>query len=112
LVYGLRYNCNLQTLPAVMQIDGYGQGRAKNVNRVWLKFVRSSGVFVGPDADNLTEIKNRTTEPYGVPVEAKTDEVLIVIPPSWQNSGQIYIRNTDPIPLAIVGMTAEIAIGG
>lgn len=112
LVYGLRYNCNLQTLPAVMQIDGYGQGRAKNVNRVWLKLVRSSGVFVGPDADNLTEIKNRTTEPYGVPVEAKTDEVLIVIPPSWQNSGQIYIRNTDPIPLAIVGMTAEIAIGG
>jgi len=112
LVYGLRYNCNLQTLPMVMDTDAYGQGRMKNVNRVWLKVVRSSGILIGPDAEHLVETKIRTTELYGEPPDFKTEEILIVIPPSWQNGGQLYIRQTDPLPLALVGFTAEVSIGG
>ena len=112
LVYGLRYNCNLQTLPMVIDTDAYGQGRAKNVNRVWLKVVRSSGILIGPDADHLVESKIRTTEPYGTPPDFKTEEILVVVPPSWQNGGQLYIRQTDPLPLALVGFTAEVSIGG
>jgi hypothetical protein len=112
LVYGLRYNCNLQTLPMVMDTDAYGQGRMKNVNRVWLKIVRSSGILIGPDVDHLVETKIRTTEPYGEAPDFKTEEILIVIPPSWQNGGQLYIRQTDPLPLALVGFTAEVSIGG
>ena len=32
--------------------------------------------------------------------------------PSWTDSGQVYIRQVDPLPLTIVGLTLEVAIGG
>jgi hypothetical protein len=94
------------------QIDSsFGQGRYKNVNKVWLRVYLSSGIFVGPDANNLTEAKQRTTEPYGSPPALKSEEIQILLPPSWGDSGQIFVRQSDPLPLTVVSMTAEIALG-
>jgi hypothetical protein len=109
---GLQYDADLQTLPVSLNIEGFGQGRMKNVNKAWLRVYRSSGIFVGPDSDHLVEAKQRTTETYGVPPELKSDEILIVMTPSWASSGQVYIRQSDPLPLTIVSMTLEIALGG
>jgi hypothetical protein len=109
---GLPYESDLQTLPITMNVDGYGQGRFKNVNKAWLRVFKSSGIFVGPDADNLTEVKQRTTEPYGSPPALKSDEVDVDLTPSWKASGQVYVRQSDPLPLTIVGMTLEVVLGG
>lgn len=110
---GLPIEADLQSLPLAMGIDnGMGQGRYKNVNKAWLRVFQSSGIFIGPDADNLVEAKQRTTEPYGTPPELKTQEIQIMLTPSWLDSGQVYIRQSDPLPLTIVGMTLEVAIGG
>ena len=109
---GLPYDSDLQTLPITMNVDGYGQGRFKNVNKAWLRVFKSSGIFVGPDADNLTEVKQRTTEPYGSPPALKSDEVDVDLTPSWKASGQVYVRQSDPLPLTIVGMTIEVVLGG
>ena len=106
------YESDLQTLPVSLQIDGYGQGRMKNVNKAWLRVYQSSGIFIGPDEDHLVEAKQRTTEPYGSPPSLKSDEVLVVMTPSWATSGQIFVRQVDPLPLTIVGLTAEVSIGG
>ena len=112
ILVGLPYNSDLQTLPLSLNIEGFGQGRYKNVNKAWLRVYRSSGIFVGPDADNLVEAKQRTTEPYGSPPALKSDEILVVLTPTWAASGQIYVRQSDPLPLTIVGMTLEVSIGG
>ena len=109
---GLPYQSDLQTLPLALQIDGFGQGRYKNINKTWLRVFQSSGIFVGPDADNLVEAKQRTTEPYGSPPALKSDEILVMLTPTWAASGQVYIRQSDPLPLTIVGLTVEVAIGG
>lgn len=110
---GLPIEADLQSLPLAMGIDnGMGQGRYKNVNKAWLRVFQSSGIFIGPNADNLVEAKQRTTEPYGTPPELKTQEIQIMLTPSWLDSGQVYIRQSDPLPLTIVGMTLEVAIGG
>jgi hypothetical protein len=110
---GLPITADLQTLPVAMQIDGsFGQGRYKNVNKAWLRVYRSSGIFVGPDVNSLTEAKQRTTEPYGSPPALKSDELQIQLTPSWGDSGQIFVRQSDPLPLTVVSMTAEIALGG
>ncbi len=110
---GLPYESDLQSLPLAMAIDnGMGQGRYKNVNKAWLRVFQSSGIFIGPDANNLTEAKQRTTEPYGTPPELKTQEIQIMLTPSWLDSGQVFVRQSDPLPLTIVGMTLEVAIGG
>lgn len=109
---GLPYTCDLETLPAVLQLDAYGQGRMKNINKAWLKLFESSGIFVGPDVDHLTEIKQRTTEPWGSPPALQTAELEVMTSPSWQAGGQVFVRQENPLPLTVAGMTLEVAIGG
>jgi len=110
---GLPIEADLNTLPLAMQIDsGFGQGRYKNVNKVWIRVHESSGIFVGPTPDKLTEAKQRTTEPWGKPPALKSEEIPVVITPSWADSGQVFIRQSDPLPLTIVSLTMEVAIGG
>lgn len=110
---GLPITADLQTLPVAAQLDGaFGQGRYKNVNKAWLRVHRSSGIFVGPSADKLTEAKQRTTEPYGSPPALKSQEIPVMITPTWADSGQIYVRQADPLPLTVVSLTVEVALGG
>ena len=109
---GLPYTSDLLTLPAVLQLDGFGQGRMKNINKAWVKVYQSSGILVGPDAGHLTEIAQRTTEPWGSPPALQTAELLVMTTPSWQANGQTLIRQQNPLPLDVVGLTLEVAIGG
>jgi hypothetical protein len=112
IIVGLPYQSDIQTLPMILNIDGFGQGHMKNVNKAWIRAYKSSGIFVGPDADHLVEYKQRTTEPYGSSPALKSEEVLVVLTPSWGASGQVYIRQSDPLPLTLSGMTLEVSIGG
>jgi hypothetical protein len=111
ITFGLQYDSDLQTLPLAVNIDGFGQGRAKNVNKAWLRVFQSSGIFIGPDVNSLVEAKQRTTEPYGSPPSLKDAEIQVVLSPTWGQSGQIYIRQQDPLPLTLVGLTLEVSIG-
>ena len=109
---GLPYISDLQTLPLMLQLEAGGQGRVKNINHAWLRVLESSGIFAGPSADKLVEAKTRTTAPYGSPPSLKTEDIKIMINPAWQDYGQIFVRQTDPLPLTIVGLTLEISLGG
>ena len=95
-----------------LQVEALGQGRVKNLNHVWLRVLESSGIFAGPSADKLVEAKQRTTEPYGTPPSLKTEDIKIMLTPTWADYGQIFIRQSDPLPLTIVGITLEVAVGG
>jgi len=111
---GLPIEADAQTLPMALQLrDGsYGQGHVKNVNKVWLRVYRSSGVFVGPNAEQLVEAKQRSDEPYGSPPALKTDEIELVLDPAWAQGGQVFIRQADPLPLTLNSLTTEVTIGG
>jgi hypothetical protein len=109
---GLPITADIQTLPWFAQIDaGLGQGRTKNVNKVYLRVYRSSGIFAGPDSDHLTEAKQRTTENYGAPPALKSDEIQLVISNDWNSSGQVFVRQADPLPLTLVSLTLEVSVG-
>ena len=108
---GLQYFSDLQTLPLAINIEAFGQGRVKNINQAWVRVFRSSGLFVGPTVDKLTEAKMRTNEPYGSPPSLRSDEIGVNITPTWAQSGQIYIRQADPLPLTVVGVTIEAVVG-
>jgi len=109
---GLPYESDLQSLPLALQAEAFGQGRVKNLNHVWVRVLESSGIFAGPSADKLVEAKQRTTEPYGSPPNLKTEDIKIMLTPTWQDTGQLFVRQTDPLPLTIVGLTLEVAVGG
>ena len=108
---GLPITADLQTLPVAVQMsDGsYYQGHMKNITEVWTRVYQSSGLFVGPDFDHLIEAKQRTTEPYGSPPDLMNREVSVVAAPAWTDSGQICIRQSDPLPLTIVSVSFELA---
>ena len=112
VVVGLPYNCDMTTLPLALQLPGYGQGRMKNINQVFMRVNRTSGIFVGPDFDSLTEVKPRTNELYGVATKLKTEEISIRVKPVWDDGGQVSIRQSDPLPITIMSMSIEVAIGG
>ncbi len=109
---GLPYDSDLETLPLALQAEAFGQGRVKNLNHAWLRVLESSGIFAGPTADKLVEAKQRTTEPYGSPPSLKTEDIKMMLTPTWADYGQIFIRQSDPLPLTIVGITLEVAVGG
>lgn len=110
--FGLPYTADLQTLPPTLQVDGYGQGRQMNVNKVWIRLFQSSGIFAGPTEDLLQEFKQRTTQPYGTPPGLQDGQAEITLTPQWNDNGQIFIRQANPLPLTVVSLTAEMAIGG
>ena len=108
---GLPYVSDLGTLPPTLQVDGYGQGRQMNVNKVWIRLFQSSGIFAGPAKDLLTEYKQRTTEVYGAPPALQSGQAEITLTPQWNSNGQILIRQNNPLPLTVVSVTMEMAMG-
>ncbi|CAB5512513.1 hypothetical protein LMG26857_01803 [Achromobacter anxifer] len=109
---GLPIQADAVTLPLAFETQAMGQGRVKNVNKVWLRLNESSGVFAGPGFDKLTQVKQRTTEPYGSPPRWISGEFEHVVKAAWTDGAQVYVRQTDPLPVTLVSMTIEAAIGG
>ncbi len=110
---GLPITADLITAPASTPQDAtLGQSRVKNLNRAWVR-VYNSGLFsVGPNASKLTPIKSRHFEAPGSPPALMSDEIPLFILPNFNPSGQIMIRQSDPLPLTVVDVTVEVAMGG
>lgn len=113
VVIGIPVTSDILTLPVgLLDIPGAGQGIAKNVNKVYLRLFQTRGVTAGPQFGPFKEYKQRTTEPYGSPPSLKTGEIEIVLDGIWGESGQVLIRQVDPLPMTVLSITSEIAIGG
>lgn len=108
---GLPIVSDFQTLPVAVQLnDGsYGVGHMKNVNVVWARLYQSSSFFAGPTFATLTEIKQRKTEVYGLPPNYVDQEVELVAPPHWSDTGTVCIRQQNPLPMTIVSIGIELA---
>lgn len=99
-------------LPFVAQIDGaFGQGRMKNVNKVFVRVHQPSGLFAGPDFDNLAGVQ--TTHRRTVRNPARPGHGCS------RGRGRSFVERERidlyPVgipPLTVVGVTAEVAIGG
>jgi hypothetical protein len=110
---GLGYTADFQTLPLAVEADSaFGQGALKNVNQLHLRVRESSGIKAGPTYGSLREYKQRTTEPYDSPPALKNGTISLSIDPMWGQEGQVCVRQDQPLPLTILSMTLEAAVGG
>lgn len=100
-----------KTLPISLETQALGQGTEKNVNKVYLRVNSSSGISAGPSYDTVRQLKQRTTEPYDSPPSLVTDERSEVITPSWNTNGQICVVQNDPLPITVLSMTVDVALG-
>ena len=112
VVVGLPYTGQIQTLPLALEgVDADGRGLNKAVSKAHINVAQSSGVFVGPSFDALTEMKARTNEAYGVAPAWRTGEYEVVIDPMWSRSGAVCIEQRDPVPLTLLSMVLEVEVG-
>ena len=108
---GLPIAADMQTLPLAVPLDNaYAQGRQKNINKVWLRVYRTSGIFAGQSDTELVEYKQRRTEPPGSPPQTKSEQIEIVLRAQWNADAQIFVRQIHPLPLTLLSMAAEVAI--
>ncbi|OZI23750.1 hypothetical protein CAL26_09985 [Bordetella genomosp. 9] len=110
---GLPITADLQTLPfAVEQAQAFGAGRPKNINKVFARVRESSAIQAGPDFESLVEFKQRTNEPMGTPPRLISGEIEIPVRNNWSTDGQLCVRQARPLPVTVVSMCSEAAIGG
>lgn len=109
---GLPYTADMQTLPLAMETEAAFQGTRKNVSKVYARLSRSSGVFAGPTADTLVELKQRGDEPMGEPPALLSGIYEIPIRGSWSDEGQVWLRQANPLPLMVSAIVLEVEAGG
>lgn len=112
VVVGLPYVCQGQTLPLAVQLQAFGQGTVKNVNKVHMRVFASNGFTAGPDFDHLQPYKTRYTEPFGSPPDLTTGEVEITFSPSWNRNGFVCWEQRNPVALTVMGIAIEYVTGG
>ncbi|WP_060545739.1 hypothetical protein [Pseudomonas sp. NBRC 111136] len=109
---GLPITGDFETLDITLQNNQAFLGSKKRLNQVVVLCQESRGIFAGPDADNLDEFKQRAGENYGAPIELLTGRAEMDIPCKWDTEGRLFIRQSDPLPLTILGVMPNVRAGG
>lgn len=110
---GLPYESDLETLDIELQNAAETVINKKiAVTSLTVLVEKSRGIFAGPDAAHLYEHKQRQNEDYEQPVQMLTGQAEITIPNSWSSKGRVFIRQSDPLPLTILGVIPEATFGG
>lgn len=117
---GLPMVAALQTLDLDLgNVQGLGtvQGRTKSVAEVTLRVEKTRGIFVGAkdgerdDERRLVEYKQRETEAWNEAINLYTGDLSITPHWDWNTGGNIWIKQFDPLPLTILAVMPDVAIG-
>lgn len=107
---GLPITADLESLPLAFQgTPATGQGKLKNVNAVYLRVYRATGMATGPSFDKLRPDMPRSTEPFGTAPALRSEMVKVAIAGSWNYDGSVCVRQTDPVPVTILSMALDVA---
>lgn len=87
--------------------------KTKLVRKVAVELVSSSrGLKAGTDEDHLDEWKQRDTSDEYAPVALFTGVAEISIKSKGDKYGRVLLRQTEPLPITVVGVTREVEISG
>jgi hypothetical protein len=106
---GLPIEADVETLD--LDVDGEQiRDSRKRIGSVSLLVEDTRGGFVGPDADNLTELK--VDDVIGTALQTVTGIKEINIAATWRQSGSFFVRQSDPLPMTILAAIPNGTIGG
>ena len=108
---GLPYTTDIETLDVETQdVPDTIQGKYKKISQVMIRFYKSRMPLIGPNSGDMTEVKLREFEKYGEHTNLLTGDKHVIIPPSWNSNGRIFIRNIHPVPLTILGIFPDLTL--
>ena len=108
---GLPYTTDIETLNLEIPAGGGTiQDKRKKITDVLVRFYKSRLPWIGPDSDNLVEMKQREFEKYGEATKLLSGDKIVNIPPSWNSNGRLFIRMRAPVPLTILGLFPNMVV--
>jgi len=108
---GLPYECDIKSLEISFQ-DQVVQSRKKQVANITIRVLESRGLKFGKNSENLYETKERTSSMGYGSVDAITGQIQSVLSPGWTDQGQVFIRQSYPLPATVLAIIPEIVING
>jgi hypothetical protein len=119
---GLPYTCDLCTLDLELPVQrGSVQGAPKKVAQVTARVKDARGVQIGIEQEvpmgsaggvpKLVEVKQRSSETMGSPVQPYSGDWQISIPTEWNRGGRLFVRQIYPLPLTILALVPEVTVG-
>jgi hypothetical protein len=112
---GLPYEALMKTLDIdIGAVKGIGtvQGRYKSVGEITMRVQDTRGIFVGPREDRLTEWKQRQGEAWGEAIGLYTGDISLTPTGDWTRGGTMFIKQADPLPMTILALMPDLALGG
>ena len=91
--------------------NGTIQGKPTKIANVIVRFENSRGLLIGPDVDNMVEMKQREHEAMSTPTALFTGDKEITLKPSWSSNGRFYMRQPYPLPTTILAVIPDIQVG-
>lgn len=109
---GLPYTADFETLE--VNVPGQATTRLvnKNIKRLGLIVQDTRSIFAGPDFEHLDEYESRDfdTNPLGPP-SLLQDRVEMWIQSEWAAKGRVCVRQSDPLPMGILGVIVDTEFG-
>jgi hypothetical protein len=107
---GLRYTARAKTLP-LTSTDAIIEGRRKRVTGIGVRVDKSRGLHSGYSLDQLYAIKERTSEAPGLPTRMISGVEHLMVSTNWDDNGQTYFVQSDPLPVTILSIVQEVEVG-
>jgi hypothetical protein len=109
---GLPYNSDLETLRVeAAESPGAIQGKLKRIIDLAIRFYKTLGGYFGDSQDNLEEIFTRDdSDVFGRPPALKSEDYEADAVSGWERDGHIFIRQSYPLPMTILGLYADVEV--
>lgn len=107
---GLSYNSDMEPVDLANPNEPV-KTRQKSIARVHLEVETSRGLLIGPNENSLTEWKQRKVSDAWDAPALETAQIEISAKSTWRRTGSVFVRQDKPLPLTILSITPEWAVG-
>jgi hypothetical protein len=107
---GLAYSTEVETVPlAYTNAAGFGLGIMKNVSELWVRIKKSLGFTAGPTFDDVDQrpLVDDAEEELGEVPALRDGPHDITMLCTWTIDSTVCIKQTQPLPMTITGMSID-----
>lgn len=108
---GLGYTSDIETLDFNVPGGESVRSRRKTIPEVSVLLNQTRGLEMGPDVDHLDPLPPREYEAYTDAADLDNDIRTMPITTGPNKSGRVYLRQSAPLPMTIVGLLPNIEFG-
>lgn len=108
---GLPYASDFETLE-LSSVEEAIRDKRMLINKASLLCESSRGLFAGTDVNHLREVKQSLRTNYDQPLPLRSGLFEVDTPARWGKGGTTFVRQSDPLPLAILSAMPHVTLGG